>query len=212
MKKYAISLSLALFMGCGGSSASSEVSGTTGEPPPDPSVSETLTTAPPSGTSSGSVTTSDAADSSSSTGSSGSDTSGPPDDDDGSDDGDAPLEPYLPCDSQDDCGAEQVCFDLLGVSVCTMLGCADDEGMCGAGATCMVTEAIAPEGVCVNTGADQFCARECSGALKCNLDAECAAEGCCVAVDDEGCPALCDDLMTIECEISPQCDASCCGR
>lgn len=210
MTKYAISLSLALFVGCGGSPASSETSGTTGETSSNPTVSETLTTTPPLGSSSGDTTT-DAADSSSSTGSSGSDTGSPPDDD-GGDDGDAPLEPYQPCDSEDDCGDEQVCFDLLGVSVCTMLGCAEDAGMCGAGATCMVTDAIAPQGVCVNTGADQFCARECSDALKCNLDAECAAEGCCVAVDDDGCPALCDDLMTIECEISPQCDASCCGR
>lgn len=210
MKMYTLPLCLALLAGCGDSSAVSSSSGTTGTASTSPTGAVTLTTLPGTVTGNGSSST-DPADSSSTTGSSGSDTGEPPDDD-GGDDGNAPLEPYLPCESADDCGPEQVCFDLLGVSVCTMLGCADDEGMCGAGASCMVTEAIAPDGVCVNTGADQFCARECSDVLKCNLDAECAAEGCCVAVDDDGCPDLCDDLMTIECEISPQCDASCCGR
>lgn len=208
MKIRASTLILAMLLGCGGGTASApDDDGSTGGPN-NPTGASSFTTAPPTSTtddpaSSGTPDPTEGGSGSSSTG--GDDTGDPPDDN-------APIEPYLPCDTSDDCGGDQVCFDLLGVSVCTHLGCADDESMCGAGASCMVTEAIAPDGVCVNTGADQFCARECSDVLKCNLDAACAEAGCCVDVDENGCPSMCDELMTIECEISPQCDVACCGE
>jgi hypothetical protein len=208
VKIRASTLILAMLLGCGGGTASApDDDGSTGGTN-NPTGASSFTTAPPTSTtddpaSSGTPDPTEGGSGSSSTG--GDDTGDPPDDDN------APIEPYLPCDTSDDCGGDQVCFDLLGVSVCTHLGCADDESMCGAGASCMVTEAIAPDGVCVNTGADQFCARECSDVLKCNLDAACAEAGCCVDVDENGCPSMCDELMTIECEISPQCDVACCG-
>lgn len=211
MKTRAWTLILTVLVGCGGGTATSpDDDGSATSGPTNPTGASSFTTADPTSTTDtpGSSGTPDPteSDGSSSSGTGGDDTDDPPDDS-----GSAPLEPYLPCESTDDCGGDQVCFDLLGVSVCTHVGCADDEGMCGAGATCMVTEAVAPDGVCVNTGADQFCARECSDILKCNLDTACAEAGCCVDVDENGCPSMCDDLMTIECEISPQCDVACCG-
>lgn len=210
MNTRAWTLILTVLVGCGGGTATSpdDDDGSATSGPTNPTGASSFTTATPTSTTDapGSSGTPDPTEGDSSSSTGGDDTDDPPDDS-----GTAPLEPYLPCESTDDCGGDQVCFDLLGVSVCTHLGCADDEGICGAGATCMVTEAVAPDGVCVNTGADQFCARECSDVLKCNLDPACAEAGCCVDVDENGCPSMCDDLMTIECEISPQCDAACCG-
>ncbi|MEL7367358.1 MAG: hypothetical protein AAFN74_00490 [Myxococcota bacterium] len=116
--------------------------------------------------------------------------------------------PYEPCETNADCGDGLTCFDLLGSKVCTVVGCAN--GTCPGGAPCVVSDAIAPTGVCTKIVGDPFCGRNCRDALSCNLKPECAARGCCTSLDEQGCPTSCGELETMECEISPQCPEECC--
>ena len=117
---------------------------------------------------------------------------------------------YSSCDVDSDCEDGLVCFDLLGSKVCTVIGCASGVA-CPNQAPCVVSDAIAPTGVCASVGGgDPFCARSCRDPLACNLDPECNAQGCCTELTEDGCPATCKDLPSMECMIAPQCDADCC--
>lgn len=122
-----------------------------------------------------------------------------------------PVQPYASCTTDDDCGGGMSCLDMFGVSVCTKRGCAEDESICDPGSTCMVSAAVYPDGVCTNTGSDQFCALRCRDVLMCNLDPACASEGCCDALDNAGCPSSCSEIDPMECEIAPACPVECCG-
>lgn len=118
--------------------------------------------------------------------------------------------PYQPCAADAECAEGLSCVDILGASVCTVVGCAAGAE-CPGEAPCVVSDAIAPGGVCANIVGDPFCGRRCRDALACNLDPECSTRGCCGSVDAQGCPDSCRELMQMECEISPQCPVECCG-
>ncbi len=122
-----------------------------------------------------------------------------------------PIQPYTSCESDEDCGDKE-CVAVLGAKVCAQTGCVDDEGVCPNGTTCVVSAAVAPTGMCALTGSNTFCARECSNILQCNLEPECAAQGCCSELDENGCPVSCTEMDPMSCEISPQCPVECCAH
>lgn len=115
----------------------------------------------------------------------------------------------VPCDTDADCGDDLICFSLLGTKICTVTGCADGTA-CPDGGQCVVSDAIAADGVCAGIASDDFCGRNCRDILACNLNPECAENGCCSDLSEDGCPVTCDDLDQMDCEISPQCPAECC--
>lgn len=119
-----------------------------------------------------------------------------------------PLQAYELCEEDDDCG-ELSCVEMFGSSVCVAVGCADDETVCVSTESCVVSDAIHPEGVCALTGTSDYCGRHCRDFLVCGLDPECVTRSCCGTADGE-CPEACSALGAMECEIDPRCSAECC--
>ena len=120
----------------------------------------------------------------------------------------ARLTAYEACEEDSECDGLS-CVSLLGSKVCTQTGCKDGPA-CGEGETCIVSAAIDPTGVCARTGASDFCGVSCRDALACSLNVKCIQAGCCDEVGEDGCPKSCEELKAMECEIAPQCPASCC--
>jgi len=121
----------------------------------------------------------------------------------------ATLEPYTPCESDDQCG-DLSCVALLGKSVCVRVGCADDESACTAAETCVVT-ALHESGVCAHSGSSNMCQTTCSDPLRCALDNECIRAGCCGEIAENGCPSVCANLGQIACQVDPRCGGECCA-
>jgi len=117
--------------------------------------------------------------------------------------------PYQPCEATSQCEGDQECIDLLGSKVCTVRGCADGVPCPGDG-ICVASPALDPSGICANVGGDPTCGSQCRDLLSCNLKPACVENGCCGNLNDAGCPAVCEQLDRLECEVSPQCPIRCC--
>lgn len=120
-----------------------------------------------------------------------------------------PLQAYELCSNNTECGALE-CVELLGSQVCMATGCSENENVCTAGETCVVSEQAAPDGVCALTGSSDFCGRNCRDYLVCSLSAECVRADCCGESSSTGCPSVCGSIPPLECSIDPRCSAECC--